>query len=179
MAGSTYDQEIIKYNLVARTLHWIIALAIITEIILGLGSDAFRGMFPAMPIHKAIGMTVLALSLFRLYWRISHPAPPLPSSMPRWQIGVAHGLHWLFYIMIIAVPLTGWIFSSAGKYPLDWFGLFDIPKLPVMKGSALAETAHAGHELMGTLFIPLILLHVAAALFHQFVQKDGVLRRML
>lgn len=179
MAGSTYGQAIIKYNLVARTLHWIIALAIIIEIILGLGGDALRGMFPVMPIHKAIGMTVLVLSLFRLYWRISHPAPPLPASLPRWQVGMAHGLHWLFYIMIIAVPLTGWIFSSAGKYPLEWFGLFDIPKLPVAKGSALAEAAHEGHELMGKLFIPLILLHVGAALFHQFVQKDGVLRRML
>jgi len=180
MVGSApYDEAVVKYNLVARIVHWVIAVAIITEIVLGLGSDAFRDTFPVMPIHKAIGMTVLVLSLFRLYWRISHPAPPLPASMPRWQVGLAHALHWLFYIMIIAVPLSGWIFSSAGKYPLEWFGLFDIPKLPVMKGSPLAEAAHAGHELMGKLFIPLILVHVGAALFHQFVQKDGVLRRML
>ena len=81
--------------------------------------------------------------------------------------------------MFIAVPLSGWIMSSAGKYPLQWFGLFDIPKWPVVKDSPLADAAHEGHELMGKLFIPLIALHIGAAFFHQFVQKDGVLRRML
>jgi len=173
------ERAVLKYNGVARTLHWIIALAIITEITLGLGHDAWRDSFPVMPIHKAIGITILALSLFRLCWRLAHPAPPLPATMPHWQVGLAHGLHWLFYAMIIAVPLSGWIMSSAGKYPLEWFGLFDIPKWPVMKGSPLANAAHAGHEVMGKLFIPLILLHVGAALYHQFLVRDGVLRRML
>lgn len=170
---------VVRYNGVARALHWVIALAIIAEVVLGLGHDALRGLFPVMPIHKAVGITVLTLSLFRLYWRLSHPAPPLPASLPRWQIGMAHGLHWLFYAMMIAVPLTGWIIASAGDRPLEWFGLFDIPKWPVMKGSPLADSAHEGHELMGKLFIPLIALHIAAAFFHQFVQKDGVMRRML
>lgn len=173
------QQDVLKYNGVARILHWLIALGIITAITLGLGHDAWRDLFPVMPIHKAIGITILALSLFRLYWRLSHPAPPLPATMPGWQVGMAHGLHWLFYAMIIAVPMTGWIMSSAGTYPLQWFGLFDIPKWPVMKDSPLAQAAHAGHEVMGKLFIPLIALHIGAALYHQFAVKDGVLRRML
>lgn len=173
------EQALVKYNGVARGLHWIIAIAIISEIVIGLGHDAMKDMLPAMPIHKAIGISILVLSLFRLLWRVTHPAPPLPAAMAGWQIGLAHGLHWLFYVMMIAVPLTGWIMSSAGQYPLQWFGLFDIPKLPVMKDSPLAEAAHEGHELMGKLFIPLILLHVGAALYHHVVLKDDVVRRML
>jgi cytochrome b561 len=170
---------LIKYNAVARMLHWLIGLAIIFALVLGLGHDGWKDILWIMPVHKATGMTILALSLARLGWRLAHPAPPLPATMPNWQISFAHGLHWLFYFMMIAVPLTGWIFSSAGKYPLEWFGLFDIPKLPVVKDSALAEAAHEGHEVMGLLFIPLLALHIGAAFYHHFVVRDDVLRRML
>lgn len=172
-------QTLVRYNGVARTLHWVIAIGIITDITLGLGHDAMKDMFPVMPVHKAIGITILALSLFRLFWRVTHSAPPLPATMAGWQIGLAHGLHWLFYFMMIAVPMSGWIMSSAGQYPLEWFGLFDIPKWPVTKDSPLAEAAHEAHELMGKLFIPLILLHIGAALYHHLILKDDVARRML
>ena len=171
--------SVAKYSAVARLLHWLIALSIIAQLVLGLGHEAWRDVFPAMPIHKALGMTVLVLSLLRLFWRFSHPAPALPSSLPGWQAVSARATHWIFYFLIIAVPLTGWIFSSAGTNPLSWFGLFDIPKLPVMKGNPLAEATHEGHEIMGLLFIALIALHIGAALYHHFALKDDVLRRML
>ena len=173
------DIEVVKYSAVARVLHWAIALIIIVNIALGLGHDALEDVFPAMPVHKALGMTVLVLSIARLLWRLVHTPPPLPRNMPIWQQKLAHGLHWLFYVMIIAVPLSGWVMSSSGPYPLNWFGIFDIPKLPVNKGSVVAEAAHEGHEIMGLLYIPLIALHVGAALYHHFVKKDQVLRRML
>jgi len=170
-----------RYDAIARSLHWIIALGIIAEIVLGLGHDSLEDSLPfaIMPVHKAIGLTILLLSLARLGWRLGHTPPPLPAAMPGWQKGSAHGLHWLFYAMMIGVPLSGWIMSSAGSYPLQWFGLFDIPKLPVAKGSLLADMAHEGHELVGKLFIPLLLLHIVAAVYHQYVVRDGVLRRML
>lgn len=173
------EQLLTRYNGVARALHWIIAIAIIAEITMGLGHDAMKDMFPVMPIHKATGITILALSLFRLVWRLTHKVPPLPATLPGWQVGAAHGLHWLFYVMVIAVPMTGWIMSSASPYPLEWFGLFPIPKWAVSKGSPIADAAHEAHEIMGLLFIPLILLHVGAALHHHFMLKNDVVRRML
>ena len=171
--------DVVKYSAVARVLHWAIAISIIVNIALALGHDALEGVFAAMPVHKAIGITVLVLSILRLLWRLGHTPPALPHHMPFWQRRLAHGLHWLFYFMIIAVPLSGWIMSSAGTHPLNWFGLFDIPKLPVNKGSFAAEVAHEGHEIIGLLYIPLIALHVGAALYHHFVRGDQVLRRML
>ena len=168
-----------KYNSVARLLHWVIALAIIAEVAMGLGHETWKDSFAVMPIHKATGITILALSLFRLYWRLSHKPPPLPSTVPGWQAASAAAVHWLFYFLMIAVPVTGWLLASSGKSPVQWFGLFDIPKWPVEKGSALAEAAHEGHEIMSKLFIPLIMLHIGAALYHGLSRKDGVLRRML
>tara|TARA_R110000782_G_scaffold167129_5_gene259163 strand:- start:16691 stop:17218 length:528 start_codon:yes stop_codon:yes gene_type:complete len=173
------EQALVKYNGVARMLHWIIGVAILVQIVLGIGHDAWKDLFPVMPIHKSIGITVLFLSLYRLYWRLRHSPPPLPALMPAWQKTLAHGTHWLFYFMIIAVPLSGWLMVSAGKNPLDWFGLFPIPKWPVEKDSMMAEIAHEGHEIMGLLFIPLLALHIGAALYHHFAVKDDVLRRML
>ena len=172
-------EALVKYNGIARALHWLIALGIIAALILGLNHDAWKTT-PWMPgVHKSLGMTVLALSLVRLGWRFTHTPPALPSSMPGWQAALAKATHWLFYIMMIGVPLSGWTFSSSGPYPLNWFGLFDIPKLAVEKGSALAEATHEGHEIMGKLLIPLLALHIFAAFYHHFRLKDGVLRRML
>ena len=173
------EQVLVRYHGVARSLHWIIAIAIVAEIAMGLGHDAMKDVFAAMPIHKATGITILVLSLLRLAWRATHSAPPLPASMPNWQVGLAHGLHWLFYFMLIAVPLTGWVMASAGKSPIEWFGLFTIPKWPVDKDNPIAGFAHEAHEVMGLLLIPLILLHIGAALYHHIVLKDDVARRML
>ena len=98
--------------------------------------------------------------------------------MAAWERGAAQAMHWLFYGLMIALPMTGWIFSSAGKYPISWFGLFEIPKLAVEKGSALAEVTHEAHEILGYAWAALLLIHVAAALRHHFVVKDGLMARM-
>lgn len=173
------DQTLVKYDFVARMLHWFIGIGIIVALWLGISHDAWKAN-PWMPgIHKSIGITILALSLVRLGWRLTHTPPPMPAYTPGWQIVAAKGLHWLFYVMMIGVPLSGWIFSSSGPYPLNWFGLADIPKFAVEKGSPLAEAAHEGHEVMGLLFIPLLGVHILAALYHHVRLKDTVLRRML
>lgn len=169
---------LLRYHAVARSLHWTIGALIIVNLILGIGHDPLGEILPAMPIHKAIGMTVLALSLVRLGWRLTHPAPPFPAHMAAWERGAAQAMHWLFYGLMIALPMTGWIFSSAGKYPISWFGLFEIPKLAVEKGSALAEVTHEAHEILGYAWAALLLIHVGAALRHHFVVEDGLMARM-
>lgn len=168
----------LHYNRVARVLHWTIGGLIIVNLALGILHDPIGESFPAMPIHKSIGFVVLALSLFRLFWRITHPAPPLPAAMPGWERFSAHALHWVFYALMIVLPVTGWIFSSAGKYPLEFFWLFDIPKLAVEKGSGLAEGTHNAHVVFGYAWAGLLVLHVGAALRHHFILKDTILTRM-
>lgn len=169
----------VKYHSGARALHWIIAVAVIVQLVLGLGYEAWRDVFPAMPLHKALGFTILLFSIFRLYWRLTHAVPPPPANVAGWQRMAARGMHWLFYFLLIALPISGWIFTSAGTSPSEWFGLFDIPKLPVVKDSLLADTAHEAHEIMGLLLIPLFVLHAGAAFYHHLVVRDDVLRRML
>jgi cytochrome b561 len=166
------------YDRVARTLHWTIGALIIVNLTLGILHDPLGKIFPAMPIHKSIGFVVLLLSLGRLVWRLTHPAPPLPASMPGWEKAAAHALHWLFYALMIVLPMTGWVFSSAGERPLQFFFLFDIPKLAVEKGSGLAQGTHNAHVVFGYLWAVLLVGHVGAALRHHFLLKDKVLLRM-
>lgn len=161
-----------RYNAGARTLHWTIAVLILANLASGL-------LHVAIPVHKAIGLTVLVLSLARLALRRTWKAPPYPASMSRAEVGAAHGVHAVLYLFMIAMPLTGWIIASAGKYPLTWFGLFAWPKLAVVKGSAVEGIGHQFHEFGGWLLLALVAGHIAAALRHHFVLKDRVLRRML
>jgi cytochrome b561 len=167
------------YGRVARALHWSIAVLVIANIALGLFHDGLGNLFPAMPIHKAIGVTVLALTLVRIGWRLGHAPPPLPAAMPRWEKRAARTTHLAFYALLLVLPLSGWVMSSAGKYPLTWFWLFDIPKFAVTKGDAAVGLSRSAHEALGLAFAALAALHVAAALRHHFVLEDRVLRRML
>ncbi|MFD1950954.1 cytochrome b [Sphingomonas arantia] len=166
-----------RYSSVAIAFHWTIAVLVIANLAIGLLHDALTGV-QLMPIHKSIGITVLALSIARLMWRLAHPAPALPGDVPGWQRAVAHITHWALYALMILMPATGWWMVSAGarKYPLDWFGLFPVPFLPVTSGGDISNEAH---ELLGWAMLALVVLHVAAALKHHFVDRDTVLVRML
>ena len=177
-AGSGAHLDLERYGAVAVTLHWSIATLIIVNWGLGyLAEWIEEAGANAVPLHKSIGLTVLALSLARLAWRLVHPAPALPASMGGWRRRAALATHFLFYVLIITLPLTGWLRTSAGKYPLTWFGLTDVPKFPVAREtSAVAATAH---ELMAWAMLALLILHVAAALHHHFRLRDGILLRML
>jgi len=116
------------------------------------------------------------LTLARLAWRIGHPPPPLPKTTPAWQRSAAHLVHWVFYAFLLGLPVLGYLLSSGGPYPLNWFGLIDVPKAPVTK--SLADAAHRAHVLGGITMAVLVLVHVCAALWHQFVQRDRLLARM-
>lgn len=168
-----------RYTSVARALHWIMAVLIIVNLALGIAHDALPKDWAVMPVHKSLGLTVLALTLVRLAWRIGYRPPPLPAAMPGWEKAAAHATHFIFYAFMILVPLTGWIMTSAGTRPLNWFFLFDVPKFAVTKGDILVGLSGEGHEIMGFAWAALIIVHIAAALRHHIVLKDNVLRRML
>lgn len=166
------------YSHGAIAFHWTIAALVILNFVLIFGHE--WADWASVPTHKAIGITILVLSVGRLAWRLTHRPPPLPP-MKAWEVGAAHALHWLFYLLIIAIPLSGWWMSSASAKPrpLTWFGLFDIPYLPVTRGPDGAGAIASGfHEYAGLLLLALILLHVAAALRHHYILRDTVLARM-
>jgi cytochrome b561 len=168
-----------RYNRAARALHWIIAVLVIGNIVGGLLHDALEDIINLMPLHKSAGMTVLALTLVRIAWRFTWRAPPHPAGTSRAEAVAARVVHLVFYGLLLAMPLSGWIMASAGKYPLTWFGLFDLPKLAVTRADPAYLVGREAHEVLGWLFAALAVLHIAAALRHHFVLRDEVLKRML
>lgn len=169
--------ETATYTRVARWLHWGIGILIIGNLIGGLAHDVAPQII--MPLHKSTGLLILVLSLARLGWRLTHRPPAFPAAMPGWEKLVGSITHWIFYALMVLIPLSGWIMSSAGDRPLDFYGLFSVMKFDVVKESALWEVAHEGHELLAFAMIGLLLLHIGAALRHHIVLKDSVLARML
>lgn len=128
-----------------------------------------------------MGITVALLGLARWAWRLDDRPPPLPARVKPWAKGLAHALHWSFHLLIASMPLTGWAMNSGAtlRRPLTWFGLFDIPYLPVAQGGSLAGVSHAFHEITGYAMIAPIALHIAAAIKHQLIDRDNVVHRML
>lgn len=167
------------YNRGARLLHWLIALLVIANLMIGMFHGALEGVVRLIPVHKSIGMTVLALSVIRIFWRFTWTHPPYPATVTRWEAFTARLVQAVFYGLIIIMPLTGWIMASAGKYPLNWFGLMDLPKFAISKTDTVYLVGREAHGILGLLFAALVILHVAAALRHHFLLKDGVLQRMI
>src|SRR5881396_4073041 len=126
-------------------------------------------------VHKSIGLTIGLLVLFRLAWRIGHPPPPLPESMPRWQARAARASHFLLYGALIAQPLVGYLGSSFTPYPIKYFGIV----LPYWgwDAPALKELCSAVHFGLACLISVLVAIHIAAALKHLLVNRDGVFQR--
>lgn len=168
-----------RYSHVAIALHWTIALLVIANLAIGLLHDTL--LKGTIPLHKSIGILVLALSIVRLLWRLTHRPPPLPASVKGWEKGLAHLTHWLFYLLMILIPLSGWVFTSAGDKPrpLVFFGLFTVPALPVGPDKSIHDMVSERHEQLAYLMIGLICLHVAAVLKHRFFDRDLTVDRML
>lgn len=169
------------YTLTARTLHWLIAVLVVTLIIVGL----VMTRMPEGPaqtflfdLHRSVGWTILPLMLVRLAYRLIHPAPPLPTDIPEIQKLAAHASHWLLYAALIAQPLIGWLGMSAFGEPIRFFWLIDIPTI-WSKDEALSERLFVLHDFLGFALAILIVVHVLAALFHHFVRRDEVLIRMV
>ncbi len=172
----------LRYGSVAMFLHWTIALLLVGNICLGLYfSDLPRSdptLFPLAQIHKSIGLTVLVLSIARVLWRLVNPVPPLPSDMSPGLKFVARATHFLLYVLIVAIPLTGWLMVSTSRLglPTPFFFLFDWPSLPRIGEHEQWETAHVVLAWSAIVLVP---IHVAGALYHHFVRRDTVLKRML
>lgn len=168
------------YTRTAVALHWLVALLILAAVILGwtmTGMDISPARLKAFNYHKWIGVTILALVVLRLLWRLRHRPPPL-EPMPRWQQLAAHAGHVLLYLLMLAVPLAGWVYSNAAGYRVVYLGKLSLPNL-VDRDKALADQWHEVHELLATVLVVVVALHVLAALQHHFIHKDNTLRRML
>lgn len=170
-----------RYTAVAIALHWLIALAILCNFALGLYM-ADLSISPAKlrlySYHKWIGVTIFLLVLIRIAWRLSHPAPPLAATLPAWQRFAAGISHAGLYLLTLAIPLAGWLFSSASGFQTVYLGLLPIPDL-IDKDKAAADMLKAAHWYLNLTMVVVVALHVAAALKHQFRDRDDVLGRML
>ena len=170
-----------RYTRTAIALHWLIALLICGAFPLGLymtGLPLSPRKLQLYSYHKWIGMVVLLLALLRLLWRLRHPPPPLVAGMPRWQALAAHGAHHALYLLALALPLSGWLMSSALGFPVVWFGVLPLPDL-IGKNKELGEVLKLVHEDLGYALLGVVLAHAGAALWHQFIDRDGTLARML
>jgi cytochrome b561 len=176
-----------RYNSAAMTIHWITALMVLGLLASGLtmgsrpSGDALANQI--LPIHASFGLTVLGLTLLRLGLRFIAKPPPLPE-MAGWEKLAARVSHVLFYALLILMPMSGWVVVSvAPNLPaIDYFGLMDFPKLPPPPGDQAAMIAGRvmqTHEALALVMIGLLSLHIAAALRHALILKDGVLSRML
>ncbi len=178
-----------RYSAVAITLHWVIAALVIYNLYLALQFGGMHGLarFNAYQLHKSIGVTVLVVSLARLAWRLTHRPPPLPAEMPALERFAAQAAHWVLYALMIGIPLTGWVIVSASPtniptllyktIPFPHLGFIHALGVPARRG--LEEQVIQVHTLLGFGMGFLIILHVAAALKHQFWNKDEVLSHML
>ncbi|MBI4725183.1 MAG: cytochrome b, partial [Rhodomicrobium sp.] len=171
----------------AQSLHWLIALLIFVQFSLAWVMGGLTGIrkFEAFNLHKSIGITLLALMILRAFWRLLHPVPALPASTPKMERIAAHLTHLGLYLVIILVTLTGWAMISAAKYPSVLFQSMPFPLLPWLSDMAPADKEaylllfRCAHIFLGTILLVLIAIHVAAALRHALVLRDGILARML
>ncbi|KND58187.1 Cytochrome B561 [Candidatus Burkholderia verschuerenii] len=182
--GITSARPAERYSATAIGLHWIIALLIIGGFYLGWIMTDIPGFTPTklkyFSWHKWIGVTVFLLAVIRLIWRATHSAPPTPAGMPRWQVGAAHMTHFLLYVLMIAIPVSGYFYSSAANVQVVYPGVL----LPTIIGpdkalKAILRTVHVVHVALNYTLLVLVVLHVLAALKHHFVDRDGLLGRML
>jgi len=168
-----------RYTRTAMGLHWTIAALIVCAFALGwimteLAISPLR--LRMFNWHKWVGMSVLALAVVRVSWRLLHPPPQL-LPMPAWQSRAAHGLHLLLYVLLFALPFSGWAYSNAAGYPIVYLGLMRLPDL-VTKDKALAQILVTLHHALGWMLLVALCMHAAAALKHHFIDRDGTLRRM-
>jgi cytochrome b561 len=167
------------YGSVAKFLHWLLFILVLVMIVGGFFMDdvpkAYKGVI--YNLHKLTGLTILLLMVVRWCWMMINVKPMLPTAMPNWQRKATRLVHELLYLLIIAMPLAGWIgSSSAGKPP----HIGDLKlSLPIPEDKSLIEAAFNMHELIAYGIIFLVCVHAAAALYHHYIRKDDVMRRML
>lgn len=166
------------FNLLARVLHWSMALLILAMLFIGVTMVVSVHLRPGLiNLHRPLGILILVLALLRLYNRLRHRPPPLPIDLPAWQAWAATASHWLLYALMLAMPLIGWAMLSAGGYPIVLWGGVHLPAI-VPHTPSLYALLRGAHSLLAYLLFATVLMHVGAALFHAWVRRDGVFQAM-
>lgn len=178
-----------RYSGVAIAIHWLTALAIVAQLVMGWTMTSLPPgsylQFSLYQWHKSVGITILALSILRLVWRLLHKPPPLPATMPAWEQRVAKAAHALLYFLLVALPISGWAVVSASPFniPTVLYGVLPLPHLPVLPDLADKKAAESAlalvHDIAGLMLVILLAGHIGAALRHHFLIHDDVLARML
>ena len=176
-----FKNTVERWGGISQLLHWIVVALILTMAYLGLtmgdlpnGPDKIR----TYALHKSIGITILGLVALRLLWRTYAGTPhPVPGT-PRWQARIASLTHWAIYALLFAMPISGWVVNSSAGFPLQWFGLVNLPHI-VGRDHGLHELAEEVHEIMFWLLVLLVVAHAGAAFYHHLFQRDATLARML
>jgi cytochrome b561 len=182
IALPTQTVQSARYTRTAAVLHWLIALLITCGFCLGLYMVDLKfspAKLALYSYHKWIGVSIFSLALLRLIWRLTHAPPPLPETMPAWQRHIAVALHVVLYLLILIIPLTGWLYSSAAGVPTVPFGIaaLQLPDL-VERNKEMAGSLHFLHVTLNFSMAALVGLHVSAALKHHFFDHDGLMARM-
>ena len=172
-----------RYTRVAIAFHWIIAALIVLNFaLIWSADDASEAVEQQIKgYHFAVGLLILMLTVLRIIWRLMNPAPPYVDTLQAWEVALAKVVNALFYFLMIAIPLTGWAMVSAasGGHSIGFFGLFEFPGLPFSKDRGTAGVFHEVHEVFAIGMLVLFALHVAAALKHRVIDRDGTMQRML
>lgn len=170
-----------RWGPVSQSLHWLVVLLIITQGIVGLTMEDLRNgpdKIQVYALHKSFGLTILGLMTLRLLWRGFAGTPqPVPGT-PGWQERIASLTHWALYALLFAMPISGWVLNSAAGFPLQWFGVVNLPDI-VGKDHDLHEAAEDLHGIMFWILVSLAVVHAAAAFYHHLFQRDATLARML
>lgn len=168
------------YTPTAIALHWLVGLGLLGTLALGF----YMHDLPLSPQklqlyswHKWAGVSLFLLALIRVLWRVSHRPPAPPAGMPRWQVLAAESVHGLLYLLMFAIPLSGWLMSSAKGFQTVWFGVLPLPDL-IGKDAELGKTLQQLHFSLNVLLLALVASHVGAALKHHLLDRDDVLARM-
>lgn len=171
-----------RYSVGAMVFHWVIAIAVIVNWRFAEAAEHAASREAAgaiMANHKALGITILVLSVARLLWRLSHKTPPFPAKMAGWEKALARTTHVIFYVMLIGLPIGGWLATSYFGAGVDVWGIFTLPALPVGIDPEAGKSIAGLHGTGGEIMIYLIGLHILGALKHTFFDKSGGLFRML
>jgi cytochrome b561 len=169
------------WSALSKALHWLIAALILAMAWIGLtmgGMPNGPDKIATYALHKSIGLSILALAALRLGWRLYAGAPAPVAGTPRWQERIANATHVALYVLLLALPLTGWLLNSAAGFPLQWFGLFNLPSIAA-RDEALHTLAVQTHEALFWALAVLVVMHAAAALYHHLFLGDATLARML
>jgi cytochrome b561 len=169
-----------SWGSVSKALHWLIVLLIINQWVIAQRAEDLTGFqkFTTLNWHKWFGITILMLAVIRLAWRLMNPVPDLTAETRPWERILAKVSHFLLYLLIFAMPLSGWMMSSAKAYGVSWFNLFQLPNL-VGKDDRLYEFLRDLHHTLFAALLTVAVLHVAGALKHHFIDRNDVLKRML